>query len=480
MSNSNLYRDCCHAISTGQFEFASTILLEIMSEKPDDFEAKLLLCRLLIDSGKPAFAYPIAMEVVRSQRSWRTLMMLGAVEQHLQEPKKAVQTLKEAMALFPKVVAKQHMATMYRLLGNACVLNYDFTGAENYSKLSLEIESHHQAHTTYAYAKFHKRQWKEGFYHYKYGLGSQPFRRKHDYGIPEWEGQNDVRLFVYGEQGLGDQIALMSCCPVEPTQITCEPKLKSLFERSFPNSKVYPSQYAKEFKEPVISTHQSSMATMMQWAEIKRRNGYLKVNPDKTEMWKGLMQSLGDKPKIGIAWSGGRLGSDGWKTRALSLKELSPLFSLDCSFISLQYRDDESDVNEFYQQSGIKIHRFPFGTQSKDLEDVAALVQNLDAIVTVPTTVYHLAGAINKKAFVIVHSTPHWHEGLYGQSPYWKSVEFIRRQDLGVQKAVQITVKKVERYLKEKSCESILELTPDNLLPTTSCNGLLQEEPVSL
>ena len=197
-------------------------------------------------------------------------------------------------------------------------------------------------------------------------------------------------------------------------------------------------------------------------------------------MWKGLLDSISNRPKIGIAWTGGRLGSDGWRTRALSLRELSPLFSLDCSFVSLQYRDDESEVSEFNKQTGIKIHRFPYGSQSKNLEDVAALIDNLDAILCVPTTVYHLAGALDKKAFVIVNSTPHWHEGLKGDSPYWKSVEFVRRQEIGVKKAVNTAVSKLEKYLKEKSCESTLESIPDNQLHTTSYNGQLQEEQASL
>ena len=90
---SELLKDCHLAINAGDLEFAGTLLLEAMTEKPDDIEGWLLLCRFLIDSGKAAFAYPIAMQMVRKQRSWRTLMILGAVQQHLQEPKKAVHTL---------------------------------------------------------------------------------------------------------------------------------------------------------------------------------------------------------------------------------------------------------------------------------------------------------------------------------------------------------------------------------------------------
>ena len=74
---------------------------------------------------------------------------------------------------------------------------------------------------------------------------------------------------------------------------------------------------------------------------------------------------------------------------------------------------------------------------SPDYEDTAALVNCLDAVVCVPTTVYHLAGALGKPAFVIVHDNPHWHEGVEGDCPWWETVEFYRRPQLGVEGAIK-------------------------------------------
>jgi hypothetical protein len=168
------------------------------------------------------------------------------------------------------------------------------------------------------------------------------------------------------------------------------------------------------------------------------------VSDEKKLMYRGLIDSLSNKPKIGIAWTGGMVGSDGWRTRKLDLQQLSPLLHQDYTFVSLQYKDFKDDIESFKWETGIKIHDFPWGSMSSDYEDTAALVDALDAIVCVPTTAYHLAGALGKPAYVLVHEQPHWHEGLEGECPWWESVEFYRRKELGTEKAIQAVITRLK------------------------------------
>ena len=441
---SELLTDCHQALEHGDTEFAGALLLEHCHSSPDDPEGWVMLCRFLIDGGKAPFAYPIAKQAALAHRSWKTMMMLGATEASLQMAKQATKTLKRALAMMPKDESPENLAIVYRLMANACVQGYQFKQAEHYAQKSLAIESHHQAHTAYAFSKLHQREWQEGWQHYVHQLGHAEFRKKHDYGLPEWQGEPDAKLIVYGEQGLGDQIAFMSACPITPSQINCNPKLESLFKRTFPRSEVYGMQFEKEFTPEIKATHQTSMATMMQWSDMKRRGAYLLVSDEKKLMYRGLIDSLSDKPKIGIAWTGGMVGSDGWRTRKLDLQQLSPLLHEDYTFVSLQYKDFKDDIESFKWETGIKIHDFPWGSMSSDYEDTAALVEALDAIVCVPTTAYHLAGALGKPAYVLVHEQPHWHEGLEGECPWWESVEFYRRKELGTEKAIQAVITRLK------------------------------------
>ena len=446
---SELLLDVHNALEHNDTEFAGACLVEHLYDKPNDTDGLILLARFLIDGGKAPFAYPVAKQAVAQQRTWRTLMMLGATEAVLQTPKQAIKTLNEALRAIPKSEPDIHKAMLYRLLANAYVQDFNFEKAENWAKKSLAIESHSQAHTAYAFSKLHKREWREGWYHYKYQLGHADFRKKHDYGLPEWNGEQDANLMVYGEQGLGDQIAFMSACPVPPKQINCHPKLEGLFKATFPRAEVYGKQFDPEFTEVVTSTHQTSMATMMQWADMKPRGAYLKTIPEKEIMWKGLLDSLGEAPKIGIAWTGGVTGSDGWRTRKLNLKDLQPLLELPMNWVSLQYKDFSDEVAAFKKNTGITIHEFPWGTMSQNYEDTAAMVNCLDAVVCVPTTVYHLAGALGKPAFVLVHEQPHWHEGLEGDCPWWETVEFYRRPQLTTKGAINAVTNRIKGKFSE-------------------------------
>ena len=161
-------------------------------------------------------------------------------------------------------------------------------------------------------------------------------------------------------------------------------------------------------------------------------------------MWAGLFASLGSRPKIGIAWTGGMQNSDGWRNRRLGLDELRPLLEQPYEFISLQYKDYAAEIGAFYRDTGIKIHDFPWGTQTGDYEETAALVNCLDAVVCVPTTVYHLAGALHKPAMVLVHDQPHFHEGLEGDCPWWQTVELYRRPQLGTQGAIEAVIERLK------------------------------------
>lgn len=443
---SSLVKDAHAAIDHNDLEFAGNLLVEHLYNEPDDVYGWIALTRFFMDASKAPFAYPVALQAVQKERNWHTLTMLGAVEANLQKPT-AHKTLKQALKLIPDGEGDKDRALVYRLLANAYSQAFNWHQAEKWAGKSLEIEDHHQAHTALAFAKLHQREWKEGWYHYQFQLGHHDYRIKHDYGLPEWEGQ-EGRVLVYGDQGLGDQIAFMGAMPIKPAQINCVGKLQKLFQRNFPFSEVYGDMYKKNFDWELKSDYQVSMATAMQWADIKPRGAYLKPMREKVIQWEGLLNSNGSKPKIGIAWTGGKTGSAGWRDRSLTLNDLRPLLEMDVDWVSLEYKDKSDEIGLFEHKTGIKVLDYPWGTQSEDYDDTAALVSCLDAVVCVPTTIYHLCGALGKPALVLVHDQPHFHEGVTGPSPYWESVEFYRRAEIGTEEAIKAVQKRLKDLIR--------------------------------
>ena len=148
------------------------------------------------------------------------------------------------------------------------------------------------------------------------------------------------------------------------------------------------------------------------------------ADPDRRVQWRALLDSRAPKIKIGIAWTGGTRQT-GRKDRCLSLdnlKQLCDLTGLPVFWVSLEYIEPDPEIKH------IPIHHWRRGTDTDNYDDTAALVKELDLIITVPTTVTHLAGALGKETWCLVPKHPNWRFGLTSDQNIWhSSVTHIRQ-----------------------------------------------------
>jgi len=155
---------------------------------------------------------------------------------------------------------------------------------------------------------------------------------------------------------------------------------------------------------------------------------YLLADQFRRVQWRASLDSLGDKPKVGIAWTGGAQLTQR-ESRSTDLEKLLPILKKDVTWISLEYKDRTEEIESFHKKHGIKIHNFPWATLTDDYDDTAALVAELDLVIAVPTSVVHLAGALGIDCWCVLHPHPHFMFGLEGNSmPFYKSVELFRRK----------------------------------------------------
>lgn len=121
--------------------------------------------------------------------------------------------------------------------------------------------------------------------------------------------------------------------------------------------------------------------------------------------------------------------STGKKKRSLSLEDFAPILkAIPATWVSLQYRDGREEIKAFEDKHGIRIHDWPRATQTKDYDDTAALVAELDLVISVTTAVVHLSGAIGKECWCLAPSKPRWFYGLEGELPWYKSVKMFRQK----------------------------------------------------
>lgn len=441
------FRVATDAYNNGDLKFAGQACEAILSDKIDHHGAYALMAQILVDQNHAPMARLAAMYAASLHPSESNLCILASCEIHAGRDEIAVEYLNQ-------VLTRNHRHVVAtRMMAEAMLRLFRFDEALDWANRALELDpDHFDARSPKGFALLHKRKWGEGWDNYAWGVGRQQFRDRHVYmrdgkEIPEWNGNSPGRLLVYAEQGLGDQLAFCSAL-VDPrvVEVVCDPKLANLLQRSLPGT-VYGDQYAKTTNWEPRADHCISMSQMMQYrrrtAESFPRTPYLTPHPEKALMCRALLNSMGTRPKVGIAWTGGTPMAKAFGGRNLEPDDLRPILSLPYDFINLEYRDTPNIEG---------VHDLRWLHKTKDYDDTAALVSCLDAVVTVPTTAYHLAGGLGVKAFVIVHDKPHFHEGMTDkESPWWGSVEFIRRPEYGTAGAVAETAKRLETFINEQT-----------------------------
>jgi hypothetical protein len=251
-------------------------------------------------------------------------------------------------------------------------------------------------------------QWKEAWPLYDAVIGFDNSRRKMQYvNEPVWDGSPGKHVVVYEEQGVGDAITFMSMVPdlirdCASVVIDCSPKLAGLFRRSFPQAAVYGSilGHGDDWRPRHRIDASVSMGGLGKFYRPSPAacpgGAYLKPDPERALMWRSLFdfERARRRPVIGIAWSGG-VAWTADRHRRVTLEQLLPLFAaVDAVWVSLQYKDAAAEIAAFKDKCDVDIRQYPYGTLTADYDDTAAMVSALDLIVSVPTSVVHLAGAI--------------------------------------------------------------------------------------
>ena len=279
--------------------------------------------------------------------------------------------------------------------------------------------------------------WEEGWKGYEINLGRHKWRKERLYGItPRWTGVNGLKIIAYGEQGIGDEISFASCIPdlmkENEVIIECDSRLQGLFARSF-GCKTYGTRFHDKISWPLEHEPDASVAFGSLPGFYRKKDEdfpgtpYLKADPERRLMFRALLDSLGPKKKIGISWQGG-LKETGAERRSMLLYDLAPILRQDATFISLQYRDPE-EVVMLEENHGLKVHHWPWAVQVKDYDQTAALVAELDLVITVTSACVHLSGGLGVPCWAMVPKAPMWRYRLNGSEFLWaKSVKLYRQK----------------------------------------------------
>ena len=154
---------------------------------------------------------------------------------------------------------------------------------------------------------------------------------------------------------------------------------------------------------------------------IPKQVPYLEAQKDKISQWKSEINKS-KKLKIGVAWKGNPLNGDDYK-RSYNLREVIDLFESKYDWISLHH---EISIEEEEILINSKVRNL--ANLQKDFDDLAAICECLDLIITVDTSIVHLAGALGKKTYLILAYNPdfRWLKDI-NSSPWYPNLKLFRK-----------------------------------------------------
>ena len=287
--------------------------------------------------------------------------------------------------------------------------------------------------------------WEKGWKEYEWRWKSDKFlaRNKRKFPHLTWDGSSldHTSILVWLEQGVGDQIMFASLLPklqkqAYQTFVEIEYRLYPIFRRSFQNIRFF---IAKTRPHPQLLDesigYQSPIGSLAQWllpdeGSFPKYHAYFKACPKKTEKIKKEYQKLANgRILVGIAWKSTKANKGFGELKSTSLAQWTNLLSQeDCFFVNLQYGDVEGELDEFSNQTGILIYRDPQVDSLQNLDDFAAQIASLDLIVSTSNTAVHMAGALGKPVWTLLHYVPDWRWQLDRSDALWYSSMTLFRQ----------------------------------------------------
>lgn len=167
---------------------------------------------------------------------------------------------------------------------------------------------------------------------------------------------------------------------------------------------------------------------------------YLNANERDIQLWR---KELGPKTKmrVGITWSGNRTT---WINRykGMQLENLIPLFSNDCQFVNLQHDATKEELNLLKKHNVLIVN-----DKLKNFHDTAALICNLDVVITVDTAVAHLAGALGVPTWIMLNAYGTDWRWLLNRSdnPWYPTARLFRQPKFGNWDSV---INDIDQHLK--------------------------------
>lgn len=408
----------------GDFEGAEPLYDQLLSQNHDNAGLLATMGTMYLAWGKPGLAISLLEHSLVTSKHGRpsdVLSNLGLAYKHCGLREKSIKYFKEACE--DKRNPSPEAMTNY---GALFIESEDRDTGKRLLEHAIKVKPELAlAHWNYALILLAEGKWDTAWDEHEYGFQCKS-RVDRQYGdIPQWDGSPDKTLIVYGEQGIGDEIMFASMLPdvmrTNDVVLDCHKRLKTLFQNSFG----VPCYGTREDGE-VEWLHKHKIDAKCSIGSLGKF--YRRTKEAFTGKPYLIAESApkGSKFRVGISWTGGQRAGRVQK-RTVPLSWWKTILNNDCEFVSLQYTNCSDEIR-IVNEMGYDINEFD-AIKAEDYYETAKLVKSCDLVISVCTSVIHLAGALGVPCWVLTPHEPAWRYGIKGPMPWYRSVRLYRQPE---------------------------------------------------
>jgi len=394
------------------------------------------------------------------------LQVLGLVDEAIASYDKAISINPNyAEAQYNRGISFERLGSLDNALAsydNAISINPDYVEAHsNRGNVLQEFGRLDEAHVSYSKAitinpNYSEAHWnlslslllngnfKDGWKEYEWRWKTKNFQVR-DFEQPLWlgvESLKDKKILLYAEQGLGDTIQFCRYVPlvaqlgaqvileVQPALVNLLRSLEGVHQ-IIQRGNLIPDF---DYQCPLLSLPLAFHADLN---NIPTKVPYVKTIPTKEKYWKEKL-NIHNKLKIGLVWNGGFRPNqpEVWGINArrnIPLTKIANINIPEFDFISLQKGEPaESELSQTGNQYWKTNNFYNYVNELEDFSDTAALIANLDLIISVDTSTAHLSAAMGKPTWLLNRFDPCWRWLLSRNDSIWyPTLKLYRQEKMG-------------------------------------------------
>ena len=417
-------------IEKQDFDSAYAVSDRFLKHHPDSPEILLIMSIIQMQIKD----FPLSEKTIKKALSlsaqsanlWEQYGILKSKENRFQE---AIPLFEKGFSLGLKTASLfQNLAVAHAKTGNQ-------KKALPFFEKALQLDDNNpQIRHSYSLALLADEQYQRGWEQFEWRLVARDsVRFRHPCETKTWDGEETLKgktMLVYYEQGLGDTIQFSRYVPelekLGAKILFCvQDKLRDLFDSFlFPFTLVDPDDTSlnPDFSLSLMSLpyalRNHHRAPLHQSSVMKR--------PDKPLSSLDALSENKNKPLIGLCWRGNPSNRND-VNRSLSLERLLSLTKMNVTFVNLQI-DLTDEEDRLIQLNNITNPRHELST----FAGTATICEQLDAVISVDTSICHLAGSLEIPTFLLLSKASDWRWGNTSfRTPWYNNMKLFKQVDLG-------------------------------------------------